>query len=322
MATKRAGTLIVTAVVVASIALCNTGAAAVQLQLKLDKGKTYYQKMVMDQKITQTVMGQVQAFDQGMGAGWKLQVLNVDAQGNMRIQYTYIWSRYKSTNPMSTVDYDSARQKSVPAGGEGFVALLDQGYVIELSPQGKVLKMEGMKEFRDAVLKKLPAGMEGGPGMQVLGPFLEEKGISEMIEGALQVYPDRPVEAGDSWTERTTLTMGFQVNVESKWTLQKLEAGVATISESSSIQSDPKGPPMDAGGMKLKFEGSGTQEGTIVIDEKTGLITSSKSGQQIKGEIKLGASAEGPFDVMAIPVAFDTQVTSEMSDKMWKTDAQ
>ena len=67
-----------------SITLSSTAAAAVPLQLKLGKGKTYYQKMVMDQRLTQTVMGTQQVMDQSTGTGLKLDVLDVDNQGTMR----------------------------------------------------------------------------------------------------------------------------------------------------------------------------------------------------------------------------------------------
>jgi hypothetical protein len=318
MAGQGVRTFIVAAVAAASVAWCNTAAGAIQLQLRLDKGKTCYHKTVIDQRITQTVMGQSQAFDQGIGIGWKLQVLDADARGNMRIQYTYLWSRFKSTNPMAPFDYDSSRPTSVPAGAEGFAALLNRGFIIELSPKGRVLKMEGMKEFRDAVLKKLSPGMDMGPALQVLNAFIEEQAIREMIEGSLGVFPDEPVEPGNSWTQKTTITTGFPMDAEFKRTLAKVEAGVATVAESCSLRSNPGGPPMDVGGMKMKFEGTGTQEGTMLIEETTGLITSSKAHQQIKGEIKLGASAEGPFDMMAIPVVFDTSITFEMSDKPLK----
>lgn len=311
--------LTVSAACVVILALCEVGAAAVRLELKLGKGKTYYQKGIMDQKITQTVMNQQQAIDQSIGSGTKLDVLEVDGQGNMRIRYTYLWVRFKSTNPMLEQDYDSARKTPVPPGAEGFAALIGQSYVMEMSPGGKVLKIEGMKELREAVLQKLPAGAEASPTMQVLNAFIDEGSVKEMTEASMAVYPDKPVEPGDSWEEKASLTAGFPVLSTSKWTLQKRAGGVATIGEVSSIRSNPDAPPMDAGGMKMKADLSGTQEGVLLVDEKTGLIASNKGRQNIKGDLKIGTSAEGPFDMMTIPIAFEIVVATEASDRMWET---
>ena len=315
-------TLIVGTACLAILALCEVGAAALRLELRLGKGQTYYQKGVVDQKITQTVMNQQQTIDQNIGTGLKLDVLEVDGEGNMRIRYTYLWFRFKSTNPMLQQDYDSARKAPVPSGAEGFAALIGQSYVMEMSPGGKVLKIEGMKELREVVLQKMSASAQAAPTMQVLNTFLDEGSIKEMAEASMAVYPDKPVDQGDSWEEKANLTIGFPVMTESKWTLQKRAGGVATVDQTSSIRSNPDAPPMDAGGMKMKADLSGTQEGTLLVDEKTGLITSNKARQKIKGDLKIGASAEGPFDMMTIPIAFETVVAAEASDRMWETPAE
>ena len=55
---------------------------------------------------------------------------------------------------MGNVDYDSSRQGAVPAGAEGFAALLGQAYTLRLSPQGKVLDVNGVEEMVEAVRKK------------------------------------------------------------------------------------------------------------------------------------------------------------------------
>ncbi len=312
-------TLIVSTACLVVLAQYEAGAAAVRLKLKLDKGRTYYQKTVMNQKITQTIMDQQQTIDQSIGSGMKLDVLEVDGQGNMRIRYTYLWSRFKSTNPMLQQDYDSARKTPVPPGAEGFAALIGQSYVMDMSPGGKVLKIERMKELREAVLQKLPAGAEAAPTMQVLNPFVDEQSIREMTEASMAIYPDKPVDQGDSWEEKASLSVGFPVLTESKWTLEKRAGGLATIGEVSSIRSNPDGPAMDVGGMKMKADLSGTQEGVLLVDEKTGLVTSNKARQNIKGSLKLSASAEGPFDMMSIPIVIETAVVAETSDQMWET---
>jgi len=308
--------IILVAAAIASTILCRTGSAAVQLQLKLDKGKTYHERTVVDQKITQTVMGQEQVINLSLGTGMKLDVLDVDAQGNMRIRYTCTWSMFKQTGGMAGIDYDSGRQPTAPAGAEPLAALLGQSYVVRLDPKGEVLDVNGVEEMRDAVHKKLPPGAESGPAMNVVNPYLDKQKLKEIIESAMAVYPDKPVEQGESWSEKKALTLGFGMLTESKWTLQKREAGVATIATASSVRSNPDAPPMDSQGMKVKFDVSGTQEGTIRMAEATGLITTNQNRQLLKGEIQVGTGAEGP-PMMAIPVGFETNSKFEMSDKMW-----
>jgi hypothetical protein len=297
---------------VVPMALCNTG-AAVTLQLKLAQGKTYYQRTVIDQHMVQTVMNMQQVLDQSLGTGVKMDVLDVDGQGNMRIRRTYDWSMTKRTGPMGNLDYDSAKQTTPPPGAEPFAALLGQSYVVRISPKGEVLEINGVEEMQAAVRKKLPAGAQGDPAMSVLSQFLDKNSLKQMIEGELDVYPGKPVEVGESWNKKRVVTPMFELTIDSKWTLQKLENGVAIIATTSTSRSDAN-KPVETGGMKMRFDLAGTQGGTIRMQEATGLILLGQAQQQLKGEIKLGDSDQGP-PTMAIPVVFDTKVRMEMSDK-------
>ena len=312
----RAMTLLVGWIVL--VVLCGSGMAATQLQWKLAKGKTYYQKAGVDQLITQSLMGQEQKMEMSMGTGLKLQVLDVDAQGNMRIQYTYLWSKLKQVNPMAQVDYDSSRQSPVPAGAEGFAALIGQSYTIKLTPKGKVLDVNGVEQLREAVLKKLPAGADAAMGMNPVAMYIDKTTVKQMAEANMNIYPDKPVSPGDSWTGEKAVAIGFTMITQSKWTLQKEEAGVATMSVAATVRTDPSAPPMDAGGMKVKSDMKGTQEGTIQVAEATGLITTSKAHQQLKGELQIGTPGDSQ-STMTIPMTIDSQVTSETSEQMWKT---
>jgi hypothetical protein len=66
---------------------------------------------------------------------------------------------------------------------------------------------------------------------------------------------------------------------------------------------------------------SGSQEATIRIVEATGLIQMEQGRQQLKGEIKVGDSAQGQ-PMMAIPMVLDTSSKVEMSEKMWEPAAK
>ncbi len=321
MEKRRFGLLLLAAAGVVSIALCSTGSAAVSLQLKLAKGKTYYQRTMVEQHITQTVMNQPQVTDITFGMGTKLDVLDVDGAGNTQIRYTFTWCMAKQTGPMGTVSYDSAQQTTPPAGTEPVAALVNQSYVVKLSPKGRVLDVSGVEQMKAAVQKKLPPGADAGPMGSIAAMFLDKQGVKEMTESLMGVYPDKPVEQGQSWSEKRLLTTGFGRIEESKWTLQKQEAGVATIGLTSAIRSNPDSPPMDAQGMKLRFDVSGSQEATIRIVEATGLIQMEQGHQQFKGEIKVGDSAQGQ-PMMAIPMVLDTSSKTEMSEKMWEPAAK
>jgi hypothetical protein len=317
MTNRRSASVFVALVGLASVTWCSTSAAAVRLQLKLAKGKTYYQRSVFEQRITQTVMGQEQVINQSMGNGMKLDVLDVDSQGNMRIRETFTWSASKQIGPMGVVEYDSSKQATPPAGAEAAAAMLGQSYTIKVSPKGDVLDVNGIDELREAVHKKLPPGADVSLSANAVALYMDKKNVKEMTQATLAMYPDKPVEQGESWSKKSTFAVGFGMITDSKYTLQKREGGVAVIAASAAVRSDPNGPGMEAQGMKMRFDLAGTQNGTIRMEEATGLLLLDESRQQLKGEIQLSAPGGAASQTMAIPVVFDTTSKLEMSDKPW-----
>ena len=315
---RTCGSRIVAAAVI-GVALC-AAASAVPLELKLEEGKTYYVRMTVNQQIVQDMMGTKQTMHNDLGTMLKMDVLHVNDRGNMRIRSTYAGLLFKQAGPMANVEYDSVQSPTdAPSGAEGFAALLNQSYTIELSRHGEVLDVNGVDELGEAVRKKLPAGSEGTPMMTNLTPFISEGGITEISKGTFAVYTDQDVEPGDSWTTKTSMTLGPELHVESKWTLEKRQAGVATISRTSTVRSNPDSPPIDAGQMKLKFDLSGTEQSTIRLAEATGLILMNRSTQQVKGNIQLATSADAA-PMMTVPITFETASKIEMSDRMWPRD--
>jgi hypothetical protein len=318
MARLRLGQLVLTTASIMSVLMGGASAAPVQLQLKLEKGKTYYQRTVIRQQRTQTIMGEREVVEQGIGIGMKLDVLDVDAQGNMRIRRTFNWSMVKRTDPtQGDLHYDSSKQTSPPARAEVFAALLGQSYIVQISPKGQVLDIDGVEDLQEAIRKKLPAGAETRAQMSALTLHVDTKGIKELTATTLAVYPDQPVQQGESWTERSVTPTILGLTSESKSTLQKRAAGVATITIVSSRRSDPAVPPRDMGRMKMKADLSGTQECTIRVEEATGLILGEQSRERLTGEMKVSDSTHGE-PLMTVPIVVEGVGEFEMSDKPWE----
>lgn len=315
------GTFLVAALCLATWMLCGHAAAAVRLELKLDKGKTYYERSLIEQKITQEVMGQQQVINLAIGIGEKLDVLEVDQQGNMRVRHTYIRSKFKQTGPMMAVDYDSAQHATAPAGAEAFAALLGLSYTMRITPRGEVLDITGIAELAKTVREKAPNADLSAQGNPVAA-LLDAQTVKSMTENSLGVYPDRPVAPGDSWTRTRLTKQGTAMITQHQWTLQKLEGGVATVSSTSTLKPDPNGPPMEMQGMAMKLDLSGTQESTIQMAEKTGLMKTNEGHQMLKGQIRIGSSPQGPFDMMAIPMTIEAKFMMEMGDRMWEKEAK
>jgi len=286
-----------------------------QYKLKLEKGQKYYIKMVTEQQITQAVMGQEQTMEQIIGLGTDFDVNDVnDKNGNAWIQYTYKWAKLGYKTPMGEIEYDSSRETSaVPPEALGVVALLDEGYILNLTPKGEVRQVKGLDKLRSNIQKKLPEGPDREQMMKGLEQYLSEEAIKELTESSMGIYPDNPVGVGDSWSRNFTLSHGLAAIMETKWTLKGRENGVATIEVLSNIKSNPDAKPMEMGPTKISHDLSGNQKGLIKMQESTGQILHSKAEQQLSGNMKLVVSDPQPQE-MIIPMTINSVITIEMTE--------
>ncbi len=308
---NRVSRVSVTTVLVAvgCFALSAYAEPKIQYKLRLQKGQEYYAKMAAEQKITQTVMGQSQDIEQTIGLGTDLDVVDVDRSGNAEIRYTYRWAKLRAQGPMQQVLYDSSvKGDSVPEPAQGLAALVGESYSLSIAPEGRVLIVKGAARMRANVRKKLPAGLAGDLQMSSLAQYVDDKGIKEAAEASMAVLPNKPVGAGDSWSEQIVLSESTALIMQNKWTLKQRQAGTATIDVVSTIKPNPQAPPRDLGTAKISSQFSGKQQGLIQLEEATGLIVHSKLEQQLSGEAKV----LGPQQ-MTIPMKIDSVITTEIT---------
>lgn len=285
----------------------------IQYQMRFKEGEKYYMRFVAEQKISQTILGQEQNMDQTIGLGLDLDVKNVEPNGNVWLSYTYRWAKLIQTGAGGKVVYDSS-QKGLPAPpmAQGFAALLEEKFSLKTTPQGRIEEIEGLQAIRNNVGKKLPEGPMKEAMMMGIKQFINEEGIKEMMESSMAIYPDKPVGIGDSWKKTLTLTQNAPITVENEWILKDRKDGVSFIEVKSSIKSDPKAQPTGMGSTKVSYELSGKQKGLIEIEESTGRLISSKTNQEMSGQIKVevaGQQSQQP----PIPMKIDGIVTCEMT---------
>lgn len=305
MVVALAGVVVVTA----------SAAEKVQYGLKLEKGRKYYVRMITEQQISQTVMNQEQNVEQTIGMGMNFDVNDVNESGVALVRYTYTWMKFRQKGPMGEVVYDSSQKDvNVPTTAQGFAALLNEGFVVKLTRQGKVEQVRGLDKMRSNILMKIPEGPMREAMIKSMEQFVSEKAIREFTESSMAIYPDKPVGVGDSWNKTVVLSSGLPVILENKWTLKERKDGVATITLDSTIKSDPGAKPMEMGQMKMSLELSGKQQGLIKMRESTGQLINSKMEQQLSGQMKMQNAGTQPQE-MTVPMKMNSVVTMEMTER-------
>ena len=284
--------------------------APVLLRYHFHAKDVHNMKMVMTQKITQEVQGQETIIKQTTGFGYRMTVLNVDDKGNAETQMTYrsvIWKQ--DGGPMGTQEYDSTKKSdAIPQMAQGFAGLVDQSFTVKFAPDGQVLEIKGVDEMQQHMFAKLNLPGEQGAAIEkALKEQFGDTALKEMLEQTTRIYLAQPVSVGDSWRQHLELSKGVAMLIDNKYTLTDRSKGIATLTIKSVCKPNSKATPLDLGMMKMGYELSGTQDGTIEVDENTGWIRRSKATQKLSGTMKI-ESAQLP-QPLSVPVTIEGDIT-------------
>lgn len=282
------------------------------LKLNLAKGKTYFLKVLTDQRITQTVMDQKTTGKEKIGVTYSYTGESNDPNGDMLIKVVYHAFMQEIESAQGKMSYNSAN----PADKDNpfaklYSSLLNKGFKMKITPSGKVLQLSGVDELLKGLVNSmdLPPQADKKQVEQMVKMQFGDNSIKEMMENLMQVYPDNPVAIGDSWSRTFTLTKGFPAILENVWTLKEVKNGRAIVSQLTKIKGmnlpeQKDGPPAP------KYKISGEQSGTFEIDMASGWVQKSLLNQKISGKIEVAKSAQVK-QAMTIPISMESTITTE-----------
>ena len=277
----------------------------IELRLRLEPGKAYKLRMTAAQTITQTMGGAKQEMAQTVGFQLKHDVQEVGDDGTAVIQVTYDSVQYKVDGPIAQIDYDSSNPPPADALHpmvKGFAALVGESFWMDLTPQGQPTRIEGADQLVARVAEKTDPMLENQLKQQ-----FGDQALKEMMEQMMGIYPDQPVAVGDSWSKKMVITKGLPMVMNNTWTLKSRQDGVAFIDVQSNLEPNPDAPALRMGPAKVKQQLSGTQQGSIEMDEATGWVLRSTVDQELSGDL----AVEGGPQAMTIPMSVESQIRVE-----------
>lgn len=281
------------------------------LRLRWAKGDTHQMSVTLDQIIEQTLGPAHQATSQTMGVTYTFKVEDVDAQGNATISVHYDAVKFHAKTPSGVVDYDPTKPANgpLPVMVTALASLVGQSYAVIVNPHGTVTQVAGIQKMLENVLSHLTIaeGVLRFAVEKTIRQQLSEANLKQSLRDIFAPLPDHPVAIGESWTRRTPVTMGFPMNVETTYTLQGRDNGIATISVTGKVATAPNAM-MDLGAVKMDYNLKGEQTGSLEIIESSGWTRASTLSQHLSGN----ATVRGPnVDPQTVPVVIQAEVRSE-----------
>jgi Family of unknown function (DUF6263) len=260
----------------------------VSLKWKLEKGKSFYQKMT-----TKT--------DQNM------KILNSEPKQTQNQTFYFSWTPVEQKGDEWTIkqkiegvtmeidiggtkiNYDSTKDTTANNPlGEFFKALVGSEFTVTLNTKDqKVTKIEGREEF----VKKLG---QANPNMQaLLGQILSEQSLREMAEPTFASVPNKEVAKGDKWTKENTLDMGpiGKYTNNYTYTFEGPEGKLDKIKVDATLKYVPPDEKSSAAGLPFKIKSADLKStggsGSVMFDPEKGRVDRSNFKLDLNGDLNI-----------------------------------
>ncbi|MCI0378832.1 MAG: DUF6263 family protein [Gemmataceae bacterium] len=292
------------------------GQGGQQLRYQPKAGELIYRKV---QKMTQTQNIMNKDLKQEM-SNTEVSVWSVgeaDKQGNLEIRSaTKLLVAKMNLEPVGDYSFDSRKDDNEKGSALGaaltplYERMSTANLVYTISPQGKVLKIDGFKEvIGDAKDNPIAAQFAGGGSEE-----MAKLALGELVAQ----FSDKPVNPGGRWEVPFALNFDKFGAAKGKKTYTYEGEGKVGAHKTAKLSLNTEMAfdiDIDMGGAKVTGKMSITDSsGTIHFDPKRGVLVSLKYEYKISGNLNVSAGG------MDIPVASEQvqQVTVELLDKLPK----
>jgi len=260
--------------------------AKILLRLRLKAGQSFLLDTSTKISMLSTRPGSVVDIQQTMTFGIGLRVLSVDDDGALNIEMSYRYIRLKMQGDGTLIDYDSDHPPAqldlkanprLAISAAMFGALKAQVLTMKLSPSGQVREVKGLEASWERMIEVIE-DMEllQEPQREAVLKMMENTKTQlgaqsqERMRTSLAFFSEKPVGIGDSWQSPAPTDKEATLHTDTFYTLKSRQKGMATIVIGSQFhQTSPAAAPDNP--MMPEVNMSGTQIGTIEIDEATGI---------------------------------------------------
>ena len=269
--------------------------AKVGLQIQAAKDQTFYFKTSTKMEQAIDMGGQPMDMGNEVHQTVSLKVLDLDAQGNLQVEWLVHSIRGSMTLPMlGDVTFDSTKKPEETDGGDvpgmpnvagigkAMTMLAGKKLGAKISRSGDVSGVTGVEELLAAARKEA-----GGMGAQMLGGTLNEGAIRHQIQNLVGTLPTDAQAVGGTW-QRSNLrqgSRGMTMRVEMASKLDQVTAeqvqisstGTLAIAQPAAAAAKPEAEEDEATAMqremmsKMKLE-NGKVKGTETVSRKDGFV--------------------------------------------------
>jgi len=296
------------------------------LKLRLKPGAKRRLRLYREFSSSYTVNGQQQDSSGTLTTELEFEVEQVDANGVMLLKVTHL--RFHETETEGgKKEYDSSKPGTLGNSHFGYIfsALIGRSFMAKVTPEGKVVELEGLaqmyqqmaeplvdyqdeatrltydaetaKRRLDAANRKFASReerIEATRDKLDKGPYTRAENIRDMLGEVIMFFPGEHVGIGDSWKAAPSSMRALDLG-DYTYTLRENKQAAALVHMSTKIDVDREQPASadgNRGSSRTTLSGSG--QGSVEIDPGTGWMLRKDMTSRYSGETKTGPTRRDP----------------------------
>ena len=320
-----------------------SGGESIDLKLRLKPKQKYSLRIIEENKTSQKAMGQSIDINQTKLTELEFKVEEVDANNIASIKVTYLKLKEKGASQGRQMEYDSTNPEISADNplAPMYSAMIGQGFIMKVSPKGKILELTGVDEMYLKMAEKLADSEDedlrkkyGDKAQRAIDksnqrfgsrakriealnekikklPMFGQWRLMELLNNVVVPFAGKPIGIGDSWQAGAMRMSMLPDEIEGTYTLKEKNQTFLTIDINSKIDiNNVTVPGMGSPQGQTKVSLKGSYEGSLQIDQTSGWLNLKKTTLKIAGELKMAGNKQMPQG-MTIPISTEFTITVE-----------
>lgn len=303
---KLATILIVTLLMMSSFAQKQV------LELRLDKGKTYQQIFDMPMQIKYDFESQSIEMDMNMKMSLSYKVIAAEAD-YYELETTYNLLKIEVNAMGNSVVLSSDNEKETNPVFKFFNEITKYSFIIKTDKRGQTIEIKGYTEMIEKAIQKFPnlSKAEKEQLKQQFSQSFNEETLMQNMTNFGNYFPSTPVGVGDEWDYSYSSNTGAKIKIDGHYKITKITPEFILIDVVAKVNSIESDDYIESNGMMLKLNLNGAMTSTIQLDPKTCWTKTSTCKMIMSGKAEVQENDQLP-DGMTMDMSISADIN--MSD--------
>ncbi len=278
-----------------------------KLALNLDSGKTYTQSTEAKATVEQDVYGEKMKIVMNIKGDMSYLVTSIEGDSyHMEVRYESL--SIDMEMPQGKNSFSSEKDDETDIFSTILKEMTGHPFQITMTNTGKITEVKNAESLFDAAFDKFPNIPEAQLNQlkTQINQAYGAKAFKGNIEMATSIFPDKPVKKGESWTIETQLESGMAADMTTNYTYVESDKSHHVIRGESVIKTADKDAYIEANGMPMRYDITGSMNSEIKVDKKTGWIIEANINQEMSGDAHIKENPQLP-DGLTIPMVLTTK---------------